>query len=171
MVISIILAAESFMVFVIAASFGLDAPSLKRFIGLCLGLARVVLIMVPGHEAGGVGGWVWMLIALGVPFCYAVADHGWPLFLIAAISTFSTILLIYAIRTTGAVFASQAGYAMTAAGIVRSVVVLDESDRSRARIYPSGRRRASSISITGIPSRMGKARPAGSLISSCAAAS
>jgi len=174
MIISIILAAESFMVFVIAASFGFEAPSLKRFIGLCLGLACVVLIMVPGNADGGVGGWVWMLIALFVPFCYAIediivaaipdgecdsialatgtiiaaallmtpltllsgsfippaiafAEYGWAFFLIAAISTFSTILLIYTIRTTGAVFASQAGYAMTAAGIFWSVLLLGES--------------------------------------------
>ena len=47
--------------------------------------------------------------------------------LIAAISAFSTILLVYTIRTTGAVFASQAGYSMTAAGILWSVVLLDET--------------------------------------------
>ena len=174
MIISIILAAESFMVFIVAASLGFEAPSLKRFFGLCLGLACVVLIMVPGNEAGGVGGWVWMLIALLVPFCYAIediivaaipggecdpiavatgtiiaaaclmtpltvlsgsfippeialGDYGWALFLIAAISSFCSILLVYTIRTTGAVFASQAGYSMTAAGIFWSVLLLGES--------------------------------------------
>lgn len=174
MLISIILAVESFMVFIIAASLGLEAPSLKRFIGLCLGLACVLLIIVPGQELAGVGGWMWILLALGVPFCYAVEDiivaalpedgadpiatatgtvvaaalimapitllsgtfiapsvalasYGWAFALIAAVSSFSSVLLVYTIRTTGAVFASQAGYAMTAAGIFWSVLLLQET--------------------------------------------
>lgn len=174
MIIAIILAAESFIVFVIAASMGLEAPNLKRFIGLTLGLGCVVLIMVPGSGSTGSASWIWILVALGVPFCYALEDiivaaipegeddviatstgalvaaaltlapvtfisgsfispetaistYGWAFFLIAAISAFSTILLVYTIRTTGAVFASQAGYSMTAAGILWSVLLLNET--------------------------------------------
>jgi drug/metabolite transporter (DMT)-like permease len=173
MIIAIILAAESFIVFVLAASMGLEAPSLKRFMGLSLGLGCVVLIMVPGSEGTGVENWVWILVTLAVPFCYAVEDiviaalpegdidilgaatgitiaaavilmpvtlatgsfisveealegYGWAFLLIAALSAFATILLVYTIRTTGAVFASQAGYAMTAGGILWSVVLLSE---------------------------------------------
>lgn len=174
MLISIILAAESFMVFVIAASMGLEAPSFKRFVGLCLGLACVLFIIVPGQDLTGADSWIWILLALGVPFCYAVEDivvaalpedgadpiatatgtifaaalilspftlisgafispsvmvsgYGWAFALIAAISAFSSVLLIYTIRTTGAVFSSQAGYAMTAAGIFWSVLLLGET--------------------------------------------
>ncbi len=173
MIIAIILAAESFIVFVIAAAMGLEAPSLKRFFGLTLGLACVALIMVPGAEDTGVAGWIWILVALAVPFCYALEDiiiaalpdgeadifgaatgitvaaavimapvtfatgnfitpseaiagYGWAFFTIAALSAFATVLLIYTIRTTGAVFASQAGYAMTAGGILWSVLLLNE---------------------------------------------
>ena len=67
MIIAIILAAESFIVFVLAASMGLEAPSLKRFLGLSLGLGCVVLIMVPGSEGTGVENWVWILVTLAVP--------------------------------------------------------------------------------------------------------
>ncbi len=173
MIIAIILAAESFIVFVLAASMGLEAPSLKRFLGLSLGLGCVVLIMVPGSEGTGVDNWVWILVTLAVPFCYAVEDiviaalpegdvdilgaatgitiaaaailtpvtlatgsfisvdealagYGWAFLLIAALSAFATVLLVYTIRSTGAVFASQAGYAMTAGGILWSVVLLNE---------------------------------------------
>lgn len=173
MIIAIILAAESFMVFVLAASMGLEAPSLKRFVGLSLGLGCVVLIMVPGSESTGVANWIWILITLAVPLCYAVEDiiiaalpegdvdilgastgitiaaavilmpvtlatssfisaeeaiagYGWAFLLIASLSAFATVLLVYTIRTTGAVFASQAGYAMTAGGILWSVILLNE---------------------------------------------
>ncbi|SPH17105.1 Response regulator PleD [Defluviimonas aquaemixtae] len=173
MIIAIILAAESFIVFVLAASMGLEAPSLKRFIGLSLGLACVALIMVPGSEESGVAGWIWILVTLAVPLCYALEDiviaalpdseadslgaatgitiagalilapatfatgafispaeaiagFGWAFLLIAALSAFSTVLLIYTIRTTGAVFASQAGYSITAGGILWSVLLLNE---------------------------------------------
>lgn len=173
MIIAIILAAESFIVFVLAASMGLEAPSMKRFIGLSLGLACVVLIMVPGSEGSGVAGWVWILVTLAVPICYAfediviaalpdgeadilgagtgitiaaavilmpatfltgtfispaeaIAGYGWAFLIIGALSGFGTVLLIFTIRTTGAVFASQAGYSMTAGGILWSVLLLSE---------------------------------------------
>lgn len=173
MIIAIVLAAESFIVFIIAASMGLEAPSLKRFLGLSLGLACVALIMVPGSDNSGVASWFWILVTLAVPLCYALEDiviaalpetdadifgsatgitiaaaltlapvtfatgsfispaeaiagFGWAFLLIAALSAFSTVLLIYAIRTTGAVFASQAGYSMTAGGILWSVLLLNE---------------------------------------------
>lgn len=146
---------------------------MKRFIGLSLGLACVVLIMVPGSEGSGVAGWVWILVTLAVPICYAfediviaalpdgeadilgagtgitiaaavilmpatfltgtfispaeaIAGYGWAFLIIGALSGFGTVLLIFTIRTTGAVFASQAGYSMTAGGILWSVLLLSE---------------------------------------------
>lgn len=174
MIIAIVLAAESFLVFIMAAVLGLEAPNLKRFIGLSFGLACVVLIMVPGSDGTGVSGWFWIVAALAVPACYAVEDilvaalpeegtdvlgtttgivvaaavllmpvtlatgslihpseaastYGTSFLLIASLSAFSNVLLIFTIRTTGAVFASQAGYAMTAGGIVWSIILLDET--------------------------------------------
>lgn len=173
MIIAIVLAAESFIVFILAALLGLEAPNLKRFIGLSFGLGCVVLIMVPGSEGSGVANWIWILATLAIPFCYAIedivvaalpangtsviatttgfslaaaailmpvtlltgsmippavayAEYGLPFLMIACLSSFSTLLLIYTIRTTGAVFASQTGYAMTAGGILWSVLLLNE---------------------------------------------
>ena len=173
MIIAIVLAAESFIVFVLAAVLGLEAPKLKRLLGLVLGLGCVVLIIIPGGESTGVSNWLWIVAALAVPFCYAIEDivvatlpdertdvlgvsagvtvaaaailmpvtvvtgnviapaevissYGLSFLLIAALSAFSTVLLVFTIRTTGAVFASQAGYAMTAGGILWSVLLLNE---------------------------------------------
>jgi CheY-like chemotaxis protein/drug/metabolite transporter (DMT)-like permease len=173
MVISMVLALESFIVFVVAAAIGLEAPNLKRFIGLSLGLASVLLVMLPGAGTLGGGNGLWILAALLVPLYYAVegllvaamppsgddaigtatgivvasalivmpltlfsgtyipvtdviAGYGWAFVLVAALSSTSMILLVFAIRTTGAVFASQVGYATTAGGIVWSIVLLDE---------------------------------------------
>ncbi len=113
--------------------------------------------MVPGSGSVGSASWVWTLIALCVPFCYAIEDiivtaipegedgviaaftgaiiavaltlapvtllsgtfispeiaisaYGWAFFLVAAISAFSTILLVYKIRTTGAVLPIRPGF-------------------------------------------------------------
>ncbi len=173
-IIAIVLAAESFIVFILAASIGLEAPSFKRFVGLSLGLCCVILIIIPGSDETGASGWLWIVAVLAVPLCYAVEDilisampdknadilatstgiifaaaiilmpitlvtgefigadialreFGVPFVLIAVISSFSTVLLIFTIRTTGAVFASQAGYSMTAGGILWSVILLDET--------------------------------------------
>lgn len=174
MIIAIVLAAESFLVFIMAAVLGLEAPNLKRFIGLSFGLACVVLIMVPGSDGTGVTGWFWIVATLAIPACYAIEDilvaalpdegtdvlgtttgivvaaaaimmpvtilsgsliypseavsiYGPSFLLIASLSAFSNVLLIFTIRTTGAVFASQAGYAMTAGGIMWSVILLNEA--------------------------------------------
>ena len=173
MVISIILAVESLIVFVVAAVIGLEAPSLKRFIGLSLGLVCVLLMILPGESAMGGGSWIWVLVALLVPGFYAteglmiaslpatgtsaigtttgivlasalfatpiaafsgafippsevVGGLGWAFLLIAAMSATSMVLSVIAVRTTGAVFSSQIGYAMTGAGIIWSIVLLDE---------------------------------------------
>jgi drug/metabolite transporter (DMT)-like permease len=173
MVISIVLSVESFIVFVFAAAIGLEAPNLKRFIGLSLGMASVLLVMLPGAEASGGGNWLWILAAILVPFYYAVESlmiaampatdddavgtttgivvasalivmpltifsgsfipvdeviggYGWVFLLVAALSCASMILLIFAIRSTGAVFASQVGYATTVGGIIWSIILLDE---------------------------------------------
>lgn len=173
MVISIILAVESFIVFAVAALIGLEAPSLKRFIGLSLGLVCVLLVILPGEGALGGGNWLWILVALLVPAFFAaeglmiaslpatetgaigtttgivaasaliatpmavfsgsfipltevVGGLGWIFVLIAAMSAASMVLSIVAVRTTGAVFSSQVGYTTTGAGIIWSIILLDE---------------------------------------------
>ena len=173
MIISMVLAVESFIVFAVAAVIGLEAPNLKRFIGLSLGLASVLLVMLPGANALGGGSWLWILAALLVPLCYAVEGlliaampstgddaigtttgivvasaliamplaifsgsyipvnelikgFGWAFLLVAALSSTSMVLSVLAIRTTGAVFTSQVGYATTAGGIIWSITLLNE---------------------------------------------
>ena len=71
MIILLILAAQSFIIFVIAAVLGLEQPSAKRFWGLCLGLASIAMVILPGSQMTGMGSWVWILIAVLVPACYA----------------------------------------------------------------------------------------------------
>jgi CheY-like chemotaxis protein len=173
MAISAVLAVESFIVFAVAAAIGLEAPNLKRFIGLSLGLASVILVMLPGTDALGGGSWLWVLAALLVPSCYAIEGlmiaampssgndtigtttgivvasaliamplaifsgsyipvseviygYGWAFLLVAALSSTSMVLSVLAVRTTGAVFTSQVGYATTGAGIIWSIVLLNE---------------------------------------------
>lgn len=173
MVISIILAVESFIVFAVAALIGLEAPSLKRFVGLSLGLVCVLMIILPGEGALGTSSFAWILAAMLVPAFYAaeglmiaalpatstgavgtttgivvasaliatpiaalsgafipvgevIGGLGWAFLLIAAMSAISMVLSVVAIRTTGAVFSSQVGYATTGAGIIWSIILLDE---------------------------------------------
>ena len=173
MIISMVLALESLIVFAVAAALGLEAPNLKRFIGLSLGLTSVLLVMLPGAEAIGASSWVWIAAALLVPMCYAVeglmiaaipssgsdaigtttgivvasaliampltyfsgsfipvseifSGFGWAFLLVAVLSSTSMVLSVLAVRTTGAVFTSQVGYATTGAGIVWSIILLNE---------------------------------------------
>ncbi|MEO8242439.1 MAG: response regulator [bacterium] len=71
MIISLILAAQSFIIYVVAAVLGLERPSARRFWGLCLGLASIAMVILPGAQMTGMGSWVWILVAMFVPACYA----------------------------------------------------------------------------------------------------
>ncbi len=172
MVLSLIVTLEAMIVFAIASVLGLEAPSFRRFVGLCLGLVCVLLIIVP-TEASGVGANpMWLLAALLVPLLYAAEDlliaspkdSMDPMALIMAITVFGalitmplafatgnflppealasttwagiaaiaaasvlgTFVLICTIRSNGAVFASQGAYTIALAGIVWSMLLLDE---------------------------------------------
>ena len=83
MIIAIALALESMVVFMIAALVGLEAPSFKRFVGLCLGLICVGVIIGPG--LGSIEGLaihpIWVLVALSVPVLYGLESilvSVWP---------------------------------------------------------------------------------------------
>lgn len=71
-VLSITLAMESLIVFAIAATLRMEAPSALRFVGLIVGLLAVLIIMFTTKEAEGVGVPLWVLAGLIVPFSYAV---------------------------------------------------------------------------------------------------
>ena len=70
-VLSIILAMNSIIVFVVAISIGLERPSLVRFGGLLMGLIAVALVLQP-TSAGFGGAPIWILIALIAPLSMAL---------------------------------------------------------------------------------------------------
>lgn len=73
-VISIILVTEGFIVFAFAAFMSIEAPKAKRLIGIGAGFIGVLMLIVSGETAFGVGNWVWVVIALIVPASYALED-------------------------------------------------------------------------------------------------
>jgi len=101
MVLSIIVPLEAMLVFVTAALLGLEAPNLRRFIGLCLGLGCVLFIIVPTEESGGSLSVFWVLAALLVPLCYAMED----LLIAAPKATLAPMALVFAVSVIGAVIA------------------------------------------------------------------
>lgn len=172
MALSIIVALEAIIVFVIAALLGMESPNLRRFIGLCLGLGCVLFLIMPAESVGSSVRVIWIIAALLVPLCYASEDlllaapreafppmaivfavsvigvlvtmplamisgnfvsasqlsvrTGAALATIAVASVLGTFLLIQTVRNNGAVFASQVAYTITLAGIVWSILLLDE---------------------------------------------
>ena len=172
MALSIIVALEAIVVFIIAALLGMESPNLRRFIGLCLGLGCVLFLIVPAETVGSGVSVIWIFAALLVPLCYASEDlllaaprEEFPpmaivlavsvigvlfaaplalvsgtyvpasllsastlsaLAMIAVASVVGTFLLIQTVRNNGAVFASQVAYTITLAGIVWSILLLDE---------------------------------------------
>jgi len=73
-VLSIILALQGFAVFGIAAMMRIEAPSLRRFLGLTLGLVGVLALLLFKGDAGGLDSWAWVAIALAVPIFYGAID-------------------------------------------------------------------------------------------------
>lgn len=70
----IVIVLEGFAVFAMSAFLKIETPTVKRVIGLCLGLAGVLAIIWMGEEMTRESNWFWVLIALAIPFTYAVED-------------------------------------------------------------------------------------------------
>jgi drug/metabolite transporter (DMT)-like permease len=171
-VISIVIALEGFAVFLFAAIMHIEESSLRRLLGLSLGLFGVAALLLASQRADGVSNWIWFAIALGIPMLYGAADllvaarhpegldasfamglvlmvaavFSLPLVLATdqfyfpglnqgtllllgggVLSAIGNVAYVFLIASTGAVFASQSAYAITAAGIAWSVMLLDES--------------------------------------------
>lgn len=73
-VLSIIIAMQGFVVFAVAAAMNIEAPSLRRFAGLGLGLVGVLALLLVREDGGGMSGLMWLLIALLVPVLYGAID-------------------------------------------------------------------------------------------------
>jgi drug/metabolite transporter (DMT)-like permease len=69
--VSIVTVLEGFAVFIGAAMFGLERATLRRSIGLLIGLVGVSSLLLPqlGREGGG---WLMLMISLAVPLTYAI---------------------------------------------------------------------------------------------------
>lgn len=73
-IVSIVIVLEGFIVFLFAALMRTEVPSAKRFIGLGLGLAGIVVILLFGMPVNIVAHWIWVGLALLIPVTYAVED-------------------------------------------------------------------------------------------------
>jgi DNA-binding response OmpR family regulator/drug/metabolite transporter (DMT)-like permease len=173
-IVSIVIVLEGFAVFLFSALMRTEAPNLKRFLGLGLGLVGIFIILLYGEPSEMAASWWWLAIALAIPITYATEDIylserkpatidsialfgvtlviavlmlvplaafrqdfipldlltgrlGIVVVLMAAASNLAMLLFMVLISSTGAVFASQSGYATTAAGIGWSVMLLGEA--------------------------------------------
>lgn len=73
-IVSIVIVLEGFIVFLFAALMRTEVPSVKRFIGLGLGLVGIVVILLFGMPVNIAAHWVWVGLALLIPVTYAVED-------------------------------------------------------------------------------------------------
>jgi len=72
--LSIILALQGFTVFLLAAILRIENPSAQRFVGLCIGLAGVLLLLLARDQLQGVRDWVWIMIAVTIPVMFGLMD-------------------------------------------------------------------------------------------------
>jgi drug/metabolite transporter (DMT)-like permease len=73
-VLSIVIALVPIMSFAIAASLGLDRPTLLRLLGVGLGFAAMVLMIAPETSLPAPGLVPWILLAAGASACYAIEN-------------------------------------------------------------------------------------------------
>lgn len=70
--IAILVSLESFLVFFIAAAIGLERLSARRFLGLLLGVAGVVVLLLPVLDIdNGTLRIEWLLVTMLIPACFA----------------------------------------------------------------------------------------------------
>ncbi len=72
--LSIILALQGFTVFLLAAILRIENPTTQRFVGLCIGLAGVLLLLLARDQLDGVDDWVWLMVAATIPVMYGLMD-------------------------------------------------------------------------------------------------
>jgi drug/metabolite transporter (DMT)-like permease len=70
--VSIVTVLEGFVVFVGAALLGLERPTLRRSIGLLIGLVGVGALLLPQVSHDGSGGLLIFIVSLAVPATYAL---------------------------------------------------------------------------------------------------
>lgn len=73
-IVSIVIVLEGFIVFLFAALMRTEVPSVKRFIGLGLGLTGIIVILLFGMPINIAASWIWVGLALLIPVTYAVED-------------------------------------------------------------------------------------------------
>ena len=71
-VMSIILAMQALMVFLITTLLGIEKPSFVRLGGLVMGLIAVAVILQPSSSGVGIASPIWIFVALLVPFFYGL---------------------------------------------------------------------------------------------------
>lgn len=72
--LAIIMALEGFMVFLLAAVLHIESPSARRFVGLSVGLAGVLVLLLARDRLDGVNDWIWIMVALTIPVLYSLMD-------------------------------------------------------------------------------------------------
>ncbi|WP_431299868.1 response regulator [Tabrizicola sp. BL-A-41-H6] len=72
--LSIVMALQGFAVFAIAALKRIEAPSLRRFAGLGVGLIGVLALLLVRDPDAGVNNWAWLMVAMLVPLLYGMID-------------------------------------------------------------------------------------------------
>ena len=70
--IALVGSSRAFMVFSLAAIFGIEKPSLRRFAGLGIGFGAVAVVLMGGASGGGGGSFPWILAAVSLPVLVAV---------------------------------------------------------------------------------------------------
>ena len=172
--LSIVMVAEGFAVFLIAALLGMEKPTPIRLLGLCLGFVGIVSLIVSQQGLAGSASWLWLALALLVPLNFALEDllmaarmpknadlitivgltalvatfllmplvllfddHfsislspgvlEFTLLMLALKALIGMSLLAHLLNTAGAVFGSQVAYVKAFAGIVWSMLLLNES--------------------------------------------
>jgi len=73
-IVSIVIVLEGFVVFLFAALMRTETPSVKRFLGLGLGLIGIAVILVFGMPVNAATNWIWIGVALLIPITYAAED-------------------------------------------------------------------------------------------------
>lgn len=73
-IVSIVIVLEGFVVFLFAAVMRTETPSVKRFLGLGLGLAGIGVILLFGMPVNFATNLIWIGVALMIPVTYAAED-------------------------------------------------------------------------------------------------
>ena len=147
--LSLVITLAPILTYAMAIILKMDRIHWIRVVGIAAGVGGVFCVLLPKTSLPDPSAWVWMLVALTVPFSFAamailaarlrpisagqlwiftgpMSDGDWALIIYMIVNAGFYVLLYEIVRLAGPVFFSSGNFVATLAGVVWAILIFGE---------------------------------------------